>query len=42
MTTYLLRMPLKLKEIMAARAREMGISIHALILQILWQYVKEA
>ena len=36
---YLLRMPPKLKEIMAARASMIGISINALILQILWAYV---
>lgn len=39
---YLLRMPPVLKEMMAARAYKMGVSINALILQILWDYIKEA
>ena len=37
---FLLRMPPRLKEIIAARAQEIGISINALILQILWAYAE--
>ena len=37
---FLLRMPPTLKEIMASTAARLGISINALILQILWGYVE--
>ena len=37
---FLLRMPPTLKEIMASTAARLGISINALILQILWQYIE--
>lgn len=36
-----IRMPLKLKETLRKQAREMGISVNALILQILWNWAKE-
>ena len=37
---FLLRMPPALKEIIASTAARMGISINALILQILWAYIE--
>ena len=36
---FLLRIPPRLKEIIAAEAGLIGISINALIIQILWAYV---
>lgn len=37
---YLLRLPPRLKELIAADAGRIGISINALIIQILWAYIE--
>lgn len=36
-----IRMPLKLKETLRKQAREIGISLNALVLQILWSWSME-
>ena len=38
---YTLRLPSKLFDIIGAKANELGQPIHALILQILWDWVKQ-
>ena len=37
-TGYLLRIPQNLKGLLEKRAEEMGISLNALLLQILWEW----
>ena len=37
---YLLRMPTETKARLTAKAEEIGISLNALILQILWAYIE--
>ena len=38
---YLLRIPQKLKEEAISAANERGVSVNALILQVLWRYLHE-
>lgn len=42
MTSYLLRVPRELKDVLRRRAERMGLSLNALILQILWEYAGRA
>lgn len=37
----LIRAPKKLKELLKKTADEMGITLNALILQIIWKWIKE-
>lgn len=37
----LIRVPQKIKELLKKTADEMGITLNALILQIIWKWIKE-
>lgn len=41
MAQFQLRLPKELRELLKERAARMGISLNALMLQVLWQYAEK-